>query len=166
MCGNGVFTGMEIIRRVLWQTPVDLSQDPERYAGAGAGSDMDICAALPIGMLATPPADIVQPVSDLSGLSRAIWLARKKKNIGYKWKKNVKMVLNSICMCLPHGRKSCSIYFRSLRSLLLQWEILIIDQESVFRSLRLSAKLSKYCVVQLQPEFTYCQTIKCGYTNK
>jgi len=63
---------MEITVRVLWQTPSDLAQEAERYAGAGAGSDMDTYAVLPIGMLVILPAGIVQPVSDFSGLSRGI----------------------------------------------------------------------------------------------
>ena len=79
MCGNGAMIGMEITQKVPWLTLVGLTREPRRYAGAGAGSDMDIYAALPIETIATPPAGIAQPVSDLSGAERAIGLAGKVK---------------------------------------------------------------------------------------
>lgn len=72
MCGNGAMIGMEIMPMIQWLTLVGLNREPRRYAGAGAGSDMDIYAALPIETIATPPAGIEQPVSDLSGIKRAI----------------------------------------------------------------------------------------------
>ena len=79
MCGNGATIGMEITQKAPWLTLAGLTREPERYAGVGAGSEMDIHAALPIETIATPPAGIEQPVSDLSGVKRAIGLAGKLK---------------------------------------------------------------------------------------
>ena len=47
-----------------------------------ARMEMDIHAALRIGLMDTPPAGIVQPVSDWSGLSQVTSLGKNKKVIG------------------------------------------------------------------------------------